>query len=241
MSNGLLFRMLRPMINPSNYVSNSISYFIGTIIQKACTSHFSVTNSVYNFANNYFSDSVIVILSPFIYLFALVIPPIVNFWYIIIQWFSNINLLDKIKAKKGFANDGSKQWKNASGFFNYGTYIFTRLISIILLFTGIIPLFATLLTFVLTLMFSIIPYTNFIKSQYKNNPDKKYGVYSTFKDLLLNKMWLIAYIISYFILSDISETFGLYPALIGFVVCILFWAFTTLYKSGIPSAIKHSH
>lgn len=231
MNKGLLFRMLRPMVNPNNFISNPITYFIGTVIQKSCAQHFNIVNIIYNIINDYFSDTFIIIFSPFIYLFVLFFPPIINFWIIIYEWFKNIGLLDKTKY--------NNKWESHSFISNIWIYIWSRCISILLLFIGVIPLFAIFLTTLFTIMFSIIPYTNFIKSEYKDDSDKKYGVFKTFKDLFLNKAWLIAYILSYFVIIDTSEIFGSYSALIVVIVCVFFWIFTSLYNTNNPSKLSY--
>lgn len=244
MNKNRVFHFLKVMTNPNNHNSNSVSYFLGTLFKIAIQYHFLMTTKIYNFVNESLPEWAIVVTSPFIYLIALFVVPVYNMFNIIQQWFFNLSLLNSTKtAKMIYMNpEKSKKWQSDPLYFFSMDSIMPIWTSVIMLFTGVLPILAITIGILIGILFSLIPYTTFIKSEYATDRTKQYGVFGAIKDLFKNKFWLFSYLISMYIIVDAKEFFGMYGAVVSVLVCFFLYMFTTIYDTNHtnPSALLTS-
>ena len=233
MNKNRFFHYLKLMTNPNNSISNPVFNFLGTIMTMAVQYHFILTTKMYNYVNITLPDWAKVIFSPFIYLFILVVVPVYNMWNLIQQWFFNLPLLYGKKVSKMMSSDPSKSKKWDSSPFLFFTLdaILPFWISILALFSGILPIICMALSLIIGILFSIIPYSVFIKGEYANDRSKKYGIFKTIIDLFKNKFWIFIYFISLYLIVDANKFFGTMGGVISFVVCLFLFMFTTLYDT----------
>ena len=243
---GMFFKSLKSMMDPKNPSATAFSLFFATIFQKMIAMHFSVSSGIFKTINSSLSELFIILLGPFLYLFSIIIPFIVDMWYFLYVWFFNLDILNSQKHEMRVnANSGKRGpavigkaliWKKESSQFWSIIYM---IISICLFLFSILPTLGLVFAMLFLLMYSIIPYTAHLKSYFATDSTKSYGVLSVFKDIFINKTYIFMYIISIFLIMDANSFLSNYSAFLAFIGCLILYFFTSMYDSNKPTAVEH--
>ena len=107
---GMFFKSLKSMMDPKNPSATAFSLFFATIFQKMIAMHFSVSSGIFKTINSSLSELFIILLGPFLYLFSIIIPFIVDMWYFLYVWFFNLDILNSQKHEVRInANSGKRE------------------------------------------------------------------------------------------------------------------------------------
>ena len=213
--------------------SGHFSLFFASIMQNILAFNFSIVNYIYQFFNNILPETFIIILLPYIAFFLYFGLAIVDGFYFIYLWFSQLFLFCSEKKDTGDPNktiwehkDGEiwkfmNWWKIGVAFMLCGVGICISLAFIIV---------AVIYTFILPLTFKTTV-----------GEKKKYGVFSIFTDSLFTdilkfKRSIIMIFISYILISSTLTAFGVAAATAAFIVCIGLYFFTDIFHKYTPKA-----
>ena len=224
---------LREMIYGAN--TNVLKLYAATTLQQVIAFNFLVNNTIYNFINYSFTESLIVLLTPFITLVVQSFVGFMNAVYLTILWFYNIYLLFSIKKNVDENGKRRTSWVDGNmwGIVTwYWSIAYIILFFILFLFIG-----APLITF---LSFSIACFCLFFPLSMKlNNADtgKPYTISDTIRYILKFKMNVIMFLISFFVILTTNSNFGGYTAFVSAIACSLLFFFSHMYQSAAPSKI----
>jgi len=235
------FEILHKWTNGEN--TNVYKLYIATILQELLACNFTITNNINNFMNSILTETVYILLSPYILFFTTLLTFVVNGLYMSLLWFYNIYLLFSEKDDKNKETDAEGihkvNWKNGNiwTFFNILWFIFYIWVFIVLFFIAgswlIIPITACLIS-LFCLFFPL-----FMRSKYTKN-DQKYNLYETIKHVLKFKLNIIMVIMSLIIILSASSNFGGYAAFVALVACIILYFFTPIYHQYLPKSPDNS-
>jgi hypothetical protein len=218
---------------------NSFYLYIATTIQQILANNLAIINWVYgSIINNFFNESMIIFLAPFLSIFVNFCTSIINGFYFAFLLFYNLPLFFSTTTSDKTAWASNSMWS----FMNWWkTLIVVWVAILVFLFVGIgiiVPAVATLSTIFCTLL------PLFMKAEKVDGDGvgagagatkSSYSIKDALKNVLKYKMSLIMYIISFFVIVDANASFGGYEAFIAIIACLLLYFFTNVYKQYIPA------
>jgi len=232
--------------------TNPFYIYIATIQSKLFSNSFSMYNNIFNVINQTCSDSVIVFLLPLIFLLIVFIIGIINSVYFVYLYFFELYLLFSSKKEFKIENvmdENGKQvfinnielkeklvkWEYEKGaiFKNwYNPFLFIFFVNIafmlLLLFSFMIPLIPF---FLLIVSFKSFFLPLFLVGEVSNSNKEKYTFYNLITNFLKNRMNILMYIISFFVIIDAYISIGNYGLLISIIACIFIYMFyPEIYK-----------
>jgi len=215
-------------------------------------------NGFYNVLNENCSESVIIFLAPFIMIFVLYGVGLINGFYGVLLWFTqlyllfstNVNKFDEpvldSDGKPVLKPDGTPQiserkvWKYKKG--DMGKHwVWSILYTFMSFITVGFPGAFIIIYFLIRGTFSSLFLPFQMKAKAKTNVGESAGSEYTFSTLMGNilkyKMSVIMYIVSFFIISDAYSVVGALGAFIGIVACIFVYSFyPNIYQQFKPGA-----
>lgn len=217
---------------------NSFYLYIATTIQQILANNLAIINWVYgSIVNNFFNESMIIFLAPFLSVFVNFCTSIINGFYFAFLWFYNLPLLFSTTTSDKTAWASNSMWS----FMNWWKTLIVVWVAILaFLFLGlgiIVPAVATLST----IFCALLPL--FMKAEKVDGAGAggtgtnkaSYSIKDALKNVIKYKMSLIMYIISFFVIVDANASFGGYEAFIAVVACLLLYFFTNVYKQYVPT------
>ena len=216
---------------------NSFYLYIATTIQQILANNLAIINWVYgSIVNNFFNESMIILLAPFLSIFVYFCTSIINGFYFAFLWFYNLHLLLSTTTSDKTEWTTNSLWSFMSW---WKTYIIIWVAILVFLFFGlgiIIPIVATLSTMFCWLLPLFMTAKKVDGDGIGAGTAKaSYSIKDALKNVLKYKMSLIMYIISFFVIVDANASFGGYEAFIAVVACLLLYFFTNVYKQYVPT------
>ena len=220
---------------------NSFYLYIATTIQQILANNLAIINWVYgSIINNFFNESMIIFLAPFLSIFVNFCTSIINGFYFAFLLFYNLPLFFSTTTSDKTAWASNSMWS----FMNWWkTLIVVWVAILVFLFVGIgiiVPAVATLST----IFCALLPLFMTAKKVDgegvgagggTGTNKSSYSIKDALKNVLKYKMSLIMYIISFFVIVDANASFGGYEAFIAVVACLLLFFFTNVYKQYVPA------
>ena len=225
--------ILHKWINQPN--SNVYKLYIATTLQQLIACNLTVTNNINNFMNSMFTETWLILLSPYMIFFTGLLTSVINTIYFIILWFYNIYLLfsEKDESKNGPIWKDGEMW----GLLNWWWVLIYIFIFCILFFTIGLGLVIPITSALVSLFCTIFPL--FMKSK-NSQTGKSYGLSETIKNVLKFKLNIIMILFSLYIISSASSNFGGYAAFVAVVACIILYFFSSVYHQYTPKTNDHA-
>jgi len=236
--------------------SNPYTLYLGTIWQKMSANYSSMMNGFYNVLNENCSESVIIFLAPFIMIFVLYGVGLINGFYGVLLWFTqlyllfstNVNKFDEpvldSDGKPVLKPDGTPQiserkvWKYKKG--DMGKHwVWSILYTFMSFITVGFPGAFIIIYFLIRGAFSslFLPFQMKAKTNVGESASSEYTFSTLMGNILKYKMSVIMYIVSLFIISDAYSVVGALGAFIGIVACIFVYSFyPNIYQQFKPGA-----
>ena len=214
--------------------NNSFYLYIATTIQQILANNLAIINWVYgSIVNNFFNESMIIFLAPFLSVFVNFCTSIINGFYFAFLLFYNLPLFFSTTTSDKTAWTSNSMWS----FMNWWKTLIVVWVAILaFLFVGIgiiVPAVAALSTIFCALL-PLFMTAKKVDGE-GDTTNASYSIKDALKNVLKYKMSLIMYIISFFVIVDANASFGGYEAFIAVVACLLLYFFTNVYKQYIPT------
>jgi len=228
MSNHSFFTWLRGLKEGPH--SNMFGLYFASIMQSILALNFSIINVIYNFFNNFFSETLIILVMPYLMMFVYFGLAMIDGFYFIYLWFSKLPMFCSEKDARN--KDINKTvWKHNPGaiwnFFNWWKIF----VAFLLLLFGVATFIST--PFVIVAVIYTFLFPLFLKTRVDKK--KSYGVFSLLIDVLKFKRNIIMYILAYFLITDSFSIMGAPAGVAAIIVCIGCYFFTQIFHSYKPS------
>lgn len=226
MTNKSFFTWLRNKMEGPK--SGHFGLYFASIMQHLLAFNFSIVNYIYQFCNNILPETFIIILLPYIAFFLYFGLAIVDGFYFVYLWFSQLSMFCSEKKETGDPN--KTIWEHKDGaiwkFMNWWKIIVAFMLCGFGIFISIpLIIVAVIYTFILPLTFNTTV-----------GDKKKYGVFSLFTDILKFKRSIIMFFVSYILIGSTLTAFGMAAATAAFIVCIGLYFFTDIFHKYSPKA-----
>ena len=215
--------------------SGHFSLYFASIMQHILAFNFTIVNYIYQFFNNILPETFIIILLPYIAFFLYFGLAIVDGFYFVYLWFSQLSMF--CSEKKDTGDPNKTIWEHKDGaiwqFMNWwkiGVAFFFVLIGVSTTISLPFIIIAIAYTFILPLTFKTTV-----------GEKKKYCVFSIFTnslftDILKFKRSIIMFVVSYILITTTLTAFGMAAAVAAVIVCIGLYFFTDIFHKYTPKA-----
>lgn len=224
MTNSQFFMWFRNLTEGPN--SNQIKLYFGLMMQNILALNFTIINFVYQTINNILPEILIVLLMPFILIFIYFGLGFIDFFYVFYLVLANLYVFclphelspDKNKTIWDF-KEGNKIWE----FKNWWKII------VAFFFYWIPLLIGWFLTPIAVIYSFFFPFM--LKSTVKTDEGtKSYGISGLFFDVLKFNRRIFMFILSFYLILDMSSSFGAPAAVATLVIFILLFFFSEIYS-----------
>ena len=198
-------------------------YFANVINSVIATNNYFI-NKIYGFINSVFSEWIILLFYPFVFVLLLIFHFFVSFFSTILYLVTNIKELFRLKDNK------TNEWENEANinYFFVGRWLGWVRFFILLLLSGITISIVTLFTFIYSIFSPL-----FLNYKVKGS-DKKQGFLNFMLDSFLYKSQLLTILLTLILLVQTSNNLG--PAyLLGAIVAVFIGIFMNFYQETTPT------
>ena len=221
--------------------SNVFYLYIATIFQDVIAFNLLIVNWFFNLFNNFLTETLIIFIMPILVIFLLCFNAFASGIYSFYLWFSKLYLFFSSKKLNPVDAEWGKRviWEDGNmwSIFNWWKSLILIWVFIILYIIGFGPMLTGAIVSFIPLYCLLLPL--FMKSHIVEGDNVHKKPYSI-KELILNvikyKMSLIMYIVSFYVVTGASSSFGGYSAFLAILACILLYFFTSIYKQYTPTS-----
>ena len=212
--------------------TNPFKMYFASIQLDAFSNYSSMMNSVYNTLNQNCTESVIIFLIPYIFIFIVLIVTFINWLYTMYLWFYNLYYLFSKR------DDKTNRWKykygaiwNFENWFWLFVYFWALVFIFIFLGVGFIIPLLLLKTMICVLFLPLTLSANLENSGNNNKNEEKY----TFNTLLANifrfKRSIIMFYIIFLIIMNSLSMFSVFGFVSAIIACIIiYWFYPQVYE-----------
>lgn len=224
-SNGSFFSWFRNLTEGPG--SNQFKLYLGSIMQSVLAFNFTILNSLYQTCNRVLPEILIILLLPYITFFVYLFLGCADFFYFLYLIFAKLFVFCGIKKETG--NPDKTTWEHPEGaIWSIGNW--WKIVAACFFYW--VPLLITIPFIPIAIFYSFF-FPLFLKTNVK---DKKYGPISLFKDVLKFKRNIFMFILSFFLISDMSSIFGAAAAVGSVIICVGLYFFTGIFHRYEPKA-----
>jgi len=237
-----------------NENTNAFYIYLSTIISELYANNFNILNNIYKMLNQSCNETAIVFLTPLFFIFVVILLLFVNNIYFVYlslfklyllfsvkSEYKRENVLDENGTPKMLNNIGIKEtinkWTYEKGtIYNKWYYAIIYLIVIyvlLFLFLFIIPIIP-LTVFIVTMKSLLLPLL--MVANVSNVPNEKYSLKNLCLNFLKNRMNVLMYIVSFFVVIDAYTSIGNFGLLISILACVFIYIFfPQIYKKQVTN------
>jgi len=219
--------------------ATSVAAFLVDVVMSFIQFNYSLTNGFYSILNTYLPESIILLFSPFFLLPCFLFFTLVDFFYFMYAWFSNMSWL--FKRNTNNTDTGKPIWKSVDLLepFSYFFSWFLLFLFFWIYILGFGFIFSILLLISLTYTFlTPLGMTGFTKI---NNAFHKISLFQFFKDILKDKKQMIMILFSIITVLSSFTYFNWIVSIIFTLIFVLFWFGiipNNLYVNNIPENLS---
>jgi len=224
MTNSQFFMWFRNLTEGPN--SNQIKLYFGLMMQNILALNFTIINFVYQTINNLLPEILIILLMPFILIFIYFGLGFVDFFYVFYLVLANLYVFclpHELSADKNKTNWDYSKGKDIWEFQNWWKII-------VAFFFYWIPLLVGWFLIPIAVVYSFF-FPFMLKSTVKTDETtKSYGISGLFFDVLKFNRRIFMFILSFYLILDMSSSFGAPAAVATLIIFILLFFFSEIYS-----------
>jgi len=224
---------LRPLMNGINgKQSTPWSNYMSSIQISMLSTNIGFYNTFFQWVNSTFSESIILILSPLmVVIYILVLIANMMGFSFLLFWNIGLFFWDK---------NGDDGWTEPAEYSSeqLGKYWGMVLcVAVFFMFFSLFPaiIFGLIYT-VKGLNYIMYSQAVLYDSKQQNNKGKPYSFIANLKDTIKYKLSIIMYIISFYLVQDVKEAFGVSATVFVAIVMVLLWKFGSPYHQYVPDS-----